>query len=88
MFLVNTHPNICFVVKTLNQFMTESLHFDWVAAKHIMRYLHGMTNFGLRYTSRDVRLHEYVDVDSVGNIIDMKSTSTCCSSLGSYIIFW
>lgn len=88
MFPVNTQLNICFVVKTLNQFMTESLHSDWVVAKHIMRYLHGMINFGLRYTSRDVRLHEYVDIDSVGKIVDMKSTSRCCSSLGSNIISW
>ena len=26
MFLVNTRPNICFVVNTLSQFITEPLH--------------------------------------------------------------
>eukprot|EP00253_Pinus_taeda_P005896 PITA_05896 len=36
MFLVNTCPDICFVVNTLSEFMTEPLHAHWVAAKHIL----------------------------------------------------
>lgn len=47
MFLVNTCPDICYVVSTLSQFMTKPLHNHWVAAKHVLRYLHGTINSSL-----------------------------------------
>ena len=51
MFLVNTRPDISFAVKTLSQFMTEPHHVHWVIAKHVLRYLHGTINLGLRYAT-------------------------------------
>jgi hypothetical protein len=39
MYLVNTRPNICFVVNTLSQFMVESRQVHWVEDKHVLRYL-------------------------------------------------
>ena len=51
MYLVNTRLDICFAVSTLGQFMCESRQMHWVAAKHILRYLHGTVGYGLRYTS-------------------------------------
>ena len=53
MFLVNTHPDIFYVVKTLIQFMTHPVHEHWITSKHILRYLHG-TTLGLRYSTGDV----------------------------------
>jgi hypothetical protein len=32
-YLVNTRPDLCFVVNTLSQFMVEPKHVHWVAAK-------------------------------------------------------
>eukprot|EP00253_Pinus_taeda_P027783 PITA_27783 len=87
-FLVNTRPNICFVVSTLSQFMTEPLHAHCITAKHVLRYLHGTINPGLRYTTRDIRFHGYTDSDWAGNAIDRKSTLGCCFSLGSAMISW
>jgi len=43
--------------------MIEPLHAHWVATKHVLRYLHGTINLGLRCIVRDVRLHRYIDVD-------------------------
>lgn len=34
MYLVNTRPNICFAVSTLNEAMVEPKRVHWVAAKH------------------------------------------------------
>jgi len=68
--------------------MTEPLHAHWIVAKHILRYLHGTITLGLRYSVGDVRLHRYIDVDWARNIIDRRSTSRCCFSLGSTMIFW
>eukprot|EP00253_Pinus_taeda_P002187 PITA_02187 len=87
-FLVNTILGICFVVNTLSQFMIEPLHAHWVAAKHVLRYLHGTINLGLRYTVGDVGLHGYTYADWSGNVVDRKSTLGCWFSVGSAMISW
>jgi hypothetical protein len=38
MYLVNTRPDLCFVVNTLSQFMVEPKRVHWVAVKHVLRY--------------------------------------------------
>jgi hypothetical protein len=89
MYLVNSRPDICFAVNTLSQFMVEPRQAQWVAAKHVLRYLQGTVNYGLRYTSNDsVGLHGYTDSDWAGSAVDRKSTSGCCFSLGSAMISW
>ena len=88
MFLVNSHPDICFAVNTVSQYMFEPHHIHWIGAKNLLRYLWGTITHGLRYTTGDVRLHGYSDVDWAGNVVDWKSTSGCCSSLGSASISW
>ena len=86
MFLENTHLDICYAVETLSQFMTAPLHPNWTATKHILRYLWGIFTFGLRYSTRDVRLHGYTNADWVGNVVDKKSTFECCFNLGFAMI--
>eukprot|EP00253_Pinus_taeda_P018123 PITA_18123 len=61
--LVNSHPDICFVVNTLSQFMVEPHHIHWIAAKNLLRYLWGIITYGLRYTTRNLRLHGHFDAD-------------------------
>lgn len=48
MFIVNTHLDIYYAVKTLSQFMVEPLNVHWTATKHILRYLQGTITLGLR----------------------------------------
>jgi hypothetical protein len=87
MYLVNTRPNICFVVNTLSQFMVELRQVHWVATKHVLRYLTGTVEYGLRYLGGDgVRLQRYIDSNWAGSAEDRKSTSGCCFSLGSAVI--
>ena len=50
MYLVNTRLDICFVVSTLSQYMCEPRKIHWVAAKHVLKYLHGTIGYGLRYS--------------------------------------
>lgn len=88
MFLVNTRSDICFVVNAMSQFVTEPLHAQWVVSKQVFRYLHGTINLGLRYTSKDVRLNGYTDVDWDGNVIDRKRAFGCYFSFGSSMISW
>ena len=75
MFLVNTCPDICFVMNTLSQQMVEPHHTHWVGAKNLLRYLRGTINHGLRYTARSVTLLGYTDTDWAGSVVDRKSTS-------------
>eukprot|EP00253_Pinus_taeda_P001609 PITA_01609 len=88
MFLVKSRPDICFVVNTLSQYMVEPYHIHWIGAKNLLRYLRGTITHGQRYTARDVRLHGCSNADSVGSVVDHKSTFGCCFSLGSASISW
>jgi len=55
----------------------------------MLRYLHGMVGYGMRYVSGgEVRLEDYTYYDSAGSEIDSKSTSGCCFSLRSTMISW
>ena len=89
MYLVNTRPNIYYVVNTLSQFMVEPKRAHWAAAKHVLRYLRGIVELGLKYTrDNDVRLSGFTDADWAGSSVDRKSTGGYCFSLGSGMTSW
>jgi hypothetical protein len=89
MYLMNTRPNICFLVNTFSQFLVEPKRVHLVAAKHVMRYLKGTLDFSLSYNGdHDFRLSGYTDLDWAGSVSDRKSTSSCCFSLWSAMISW
>ena len=69
--------------------MTDHRHVHWIAAKHVLRYLHGKIGYGLRYTSvGGVRLSGYTNSDWANSAVDRKSTSGYCFSMGSAMISW
>jgi hypothetical protein len=89
MYLVNTRPNILFAVNTLSQFQVEPKDENWIAAKHVLRSIRVMLNYGLIYTSSsDIQLHEFTYLDWAGSVEDKRSTSRMCLSLGSAMISW
>ena len=49
MYLTNMTPDICFAVNTLSQFLTDPRHVHLIVAKHILRYLKGTVDYGLKY---------------------------------------
>ena len=58
-----------------------------IAAKHILRYLRGTVDDGLKYeVSQKINLESFVDSNWAGSAIDRKSTSGCCFSMGSGVI--
>ena len=60
-----------------------------IAAKHILRYLKGTVDYGLKYgANQKINLHGYVDLYWEGSATDKKSNSGCCFSLGSGMITW
>jgi hypothetical protein len=75
-YLMNTKPDICFVVNTLSQYLVEPRHVHLVAAKHVMRYLKGALECGLYYNGdHDFRLICYTDSDWAGSVSYRKSNS-------------
>jgi hypothetical protein len=52
-----------------------------------MRYLKGTLDYGLGYViDHELGLYGYLDSNWVGSILDQKSTSTYCFSLGSGMV--
>jgi hypothetical protein len=89
MYMVSTMPYIVFAVSTLSHFMVEPRRFHWVAIKHVLRYLCGTVGYGLRYVSGgEVKLQGYTNFDWEGSVMDGKSTSGLCFSLGPAMISW
>ena len=89
MYLTNTRPDIFFVVNTLSQFLMDPRHVYLIAAKHILRYLKGIVDYGLKYeVNQNINLKGYVDLDWAGSAIDRKSTLGCCFSMRLGMISW
>jgi hypothetical protein len=81
--------NIFFVLNNFSQFMIESRKAHWVVLKHVLSYLRGTIEFGLRYVRVDgMRLHGYSDSDWAGNAVYKKITSHGCFNLGSVVASW
>jgi len=71
MYLINTRPNICFTVNTLSRLMMETRRVNWVATKHVLRYLQCMVDHGLDYVRCDgLKLFGCTDLDWAGNVSD------------------
>ena len=89
MYLTNTRLDILFAMNTLSQFLTDPRNVHLIAAKHILRYLKGTVDYGLKYeVNQKINLEVYVDSDWASSAIDRKSTSGCCFSMGSDVISW
>jgi hypothetical protein len=67
----------------------EPRYEHWIVAKHVLRYIRGTLNYGLRYTSSsDIQLHGFTDLDWARSAEYRRSTSGMCFSLGSLMISW
>ena len=69
--------------------MVESRHVHLITTKHVLRYLKGTFDYGLRYVADcELIMVGYTDSDWASSVIEWKSTSGCCFSLGSAVITW
>ena len=46
-YLINTRPNICYLINQLSQAMVKPTKLFWKATKHVLRYLRGTTKYGI-----------------------------------------
>jgi hypothetical protein len=69
--------------------MVEPRHVHIVAAKHVMKYLKGMLEYGLCYSGdHDFRLVGYTDSNWAESFSNRKRTLGCCFSLRSSMTSW
>ena len=62
MYLTNMRPNIFFAVNTLSQFLTDPRNIHLIATNHILRYLRGTVDYGIKYdANQKINLEGYVD---------------------------
>jgi len=55
----------------LVKFMVEPRRVHWITAKHVLRYLKGTVEYGLRYkTNHEINLQGYTDAEWVGSVSD------------------
>ena len=76
-------------MNTLSQFLTDLRDVHLIVEKHILRYLKGTIDYGIKFeVNQKINLEGYVDLDWACSAIYRKSTSGCFFSMGSGVISW
>ncbi|KAE8732360.1 phytosulfokine receptor 1-like [Hibiscus syriacus] len=89
MYLSHTRPDIVFSVGMVSRFMQSPTKQHFGAAKRILRYIAGTTNYGIWFTHvHNFKLVGFIDSDWTGSLDDRKSNSGYVFSMGSGAITW
>lgn len=73
--MVATRPDIAVTVSRLSQFLSNPGMEHWQAAKRVVRYLKGMSDYGIMYTGEDTTITGFMDADWGGDRDTCRSTS-------------
>ncbi|XP_060202737.1 uncharacterized mitochondrial protein AtMg00810-like, partial [Lycium barbarum] len=88
-YLTLTRPDLTHAVNQVCQFMEAPTTTQWQGVKHILRYLAGTVNFGLRITSKSsLKVVGFSDADWAGCAVTRRSTTGLCVFLGANCISW
>lgn len=89
MYLTATRPDIMFVVSLLSRYMDRPTELHLQAAKRVLRYLKGTSDFGILYRKGgDEKLVTSTDSDNAGDLDDRRSTSVYVFLLSSGAVSW
>ncbi|XP_019054852.1 PREDICTED: uncharacterized protein LOC109115361 [Nelumbo nucifera] len=90
MYLTATRPDIMFSVSLISRYMAKPTELHLQAAKRILRYLKGTTNYGILYKKggQEEEPLAFTDSDYAGDIENRKSTSGYVFLLSSGTISW
>ena len=82
--MVGTRLDLCYVVTKLSQYMSKPTKAHLDLAKHVLRYLKGTMNIGLKFTKSNdpLKLTGYCDSDW-GSSDDRHSTTGYCYKLNN-----
>jgi hypothetical protein len=89
-YLIHTRPDITYSVGIVSRFMESPTSEHLAAVKHILRYVSGTLNLGVKYRrgEENLCLTGFSDSDMAGDINDRKSTSGILFYLGTSPITW
>jgi len=83
MYVVNTRPDMCYVVYQLSQYMVSPAKLYWKATKHVIQNLRGYTEYGLWYRrKKGVNLQGFTNLYWARSPSNKKSTSSVTFSVG------
>ena len=89
MYLSHTHPDICYTINVLSQFMRAPRTSHFQAANTILKYLKGMSGLGITYNlTRKIDLILYTDLNFARSKVDCRSTTGYCTILGGNLVTW
>ena len=89
MYLSSTRPDLVYSVSLISRYMSNPTETHLQAAKRILRYLKGTSDYGIMYKrSSSTDLIAYTDSDYAGDSDDRRSTSGYVFLLGSGAISW
>ncbi len=84
---VCTRPDIAYAVGVLARFMSKPSTAHWLAAKAVVRYLAGTTDYGIVF-GKEESLHGFCDADYGGDIDTRRSTTGYVFMLNGGVISW
>jgi hypothetical protein len=71
-YLLNSWPNLLFVVRVLNMYMHDPREPHWWVVKHVLWYLKGIINFGIIYGNMKAQL-SWATLTQIGETIKMTA---------------
>ena len=83
-----TRPDIAYAVSNVAKFASLPSKQHWIAVKHILRYIKGTLNHGIKYKKGDGMLVGYSDASWASDINDRKSVSGYVCTLSGAPISW
>ncbi|KAL0286291.1 UNVERIFIED_CONTAM: Retrovirus-related Pol polyprotein from transposon TNT 1-94, partial [Sesamum calycinum] len=83
-----TRPDLCFAVRMVSRYQSNSGPDHWVAVKRILNYLKGTSDLALCYNGGSLRLVGCSDADGSADRDERKSTSRYAFLLGGTAITW
>lgn len=88
-YLTATRPDLIYSVNLVSRYMENPNEQHVLAAKRILRYVKGTSNYGIRYKQGEgEKLVGFVDSDYAGDVADRKSTSGYVFMLGGGAVSW
>lgn len=84
----STRPDISYAVSALSQFNSRPTHEHFVAAKRVIRYIKGTSNYNLKFESKGTPLQGFTDADWGGDINDRKSYTGFVFVLAGGAVSW
>ncbi|XP_033145473.1 uncharacterized protein LOC103839411 isoform X1 [Brassica rapa] len=89
LYLCASRPDVMYASAYLSRYMSSPRMKHYQEAKRVLRYVKGISNFGVYFTSvKEPRLLGYTDSDWGGSKEDKKSTSGYVFTLGSAMFCW